>query len=140
MKGYLLGTKAALGAVRAARGTMVFTASISGLYTPYGGILYIPTKHAVVGLTKRLALELMPEIRVNAVAPSYVPTALSGTSALGQGGKDPAARPSPDRLPMRVVPEIDDYTPLYAFLASSESKMMTGQVLLADGGFSLQRP
>lgn len=141
VKGYLLGAKAALAALRASRGTMVFTASISGLYPPYGGILYIPAKHAVVGLTKRLALELAPDgVRVNAVAPSFVPTALSGTSALGQGSKDPSVRPSADRFPMKVVPEIEDYTPLYTFLASADSRTMTGQVLLADGGVSLQRP
>ena len=140
VKGYLLGAKAALPAVRAARGTMVFTASIAGLHPPYGGILYIPAKHAVVGLVKRLALELAPQIRVNGVAPGFVPTALAGTSALGQGSKDPGARPPADGFLLKVVPEVDDYTPLYAFLAAPESKTMTGQILLADGGMSLRRP
>jgi 2,3-dihydroxy-2,3-dihydrophenylpropionate dehydrogenase len=138
VKGYLLGAKAALPALQASRGSIVFTASVAGLQPAYGGVLYIPAKHAVVGLTKRLALELAP-VRVNAVAPGFVPTALGGTRTLGQTPKDPMSRPAPDRFPLGEVPEVDDYTGLYVFLASSDARLMTGQVLLADSGLTLQR-
>jgi enoyl-[acyl-carrier-protein] reductase (NADH) len=40
---------------------------------------------------------------------------------------------------MKRVPQIDDYTGLYVFLASSDSVTMTGQVLIADSGVTLQR-
>jgi NAD(P)-dependent dehydrogenase (short-subunit alcohol dehydrogenase family) len=139
VKGYLLGAKAARLAIREARGTMVFTASLSGIHPGYGGVLYIPAKHAVVGLVKRLALELAPEIRVNAVAPGFVPTALSGTQALGQGRKDPGLPRSADTFLLKRVPQTVDYAPLYTFLASHDSVTLTGQTLSADNGVTLQK-
>jgi NAD(P)-dependent dehydrogenase (short-subunit alcohol dehydrogenase family) len=139
VKGYLLGAKAALEPVRAAKGTMIFTASISGLHPGYGGILYIPAKHAVVGLTKRLALELAPDVRVNAVAPGFMPTPLAGTQALAQGQKDPTKLPPADSFLMQRVPTVADYAPLYTFLASRDSIQLVGQVLNADHGLTLQR-
>jgi NAD(P)-dependent dehydrogenase (short-subunit alcohol dehydrogenase family) len=139
VRGYLLGAKAAVEPVRAAGGTMIFTASISGLHPAYGGILYVPAKHAIIGLAKRLALELAPHVRVNAVAPGYVPTGLAGTEALGQRPR--AGRPAldPETFLMKRVPQIDDYTGLYVFLASVDSITLTGQVLVADSGVTLQR-
>jgi NAD(P)-dependent dehydrogenase (short-subunit alcohol dehydrogenase family) len=139
VRGYLLGAKAAVEAVRAARGTMIFTASISGLHPAYGGILYVPAKHAIIGLAKRLALELAPHVRVNAVAPGYVPTGLAGTEALGQQPRIGRQPPAGDSFLMKRVPEITDYTGLYVFLATSDSTTLTGQVLVADSGVTLQR-
>jgi NAD(P)-dependent dehydrogenase (short-subunit alcohol dehydrogenase family) len=137
LKGYLLGAKAAVAALRESRGRMIFTASVSGIHPAFGGVLYVPAKHAIVGLTKRLALELAPHIRVNAVAPGFVPTNLSGTMALGQYPKSKAR--SADAFLMKRVPTVEDYAPLYTFLASHDSITMTGQVLLADNGATLQR-
>lgn len=138
VKGYLLGVKAALEHLRASRGAVIFTASISGLYPGFGGVLYVPAKHAVVGLTRRLALELAPEIRVNAVAPGWMPTTLAGMTSLGQASRDPVVRrPSPERFPLEFVPELDDYVDLYVQLAGPGSKLMTGHVLVADSGQSL---
>ena len=139
VRGYLLGAKAAVGAVRAAGGTMIFTASISGVHPAYGGVLYIPAKHAIIGLTRRLALELAPHIRVNAVAPGYVPTGLAGTEALGQQPYANRQPPAAESFLMKRVPQIVDYTGLYVFLASSDSITMTGAVLIADSGVTLQR-
>lgn len=51
------------------RGSMIFTCSIAGFHAGCGGTLYTIAKHAVVGLVRQLALELAPEVRVNAVAP-----------------------------------------------------------------------
>jgi NAD(P)-dependent dehydrogenase (short-subunit alcohol dehydrogenase family) len=139
VRGYLLGAKAAVEAVRAVSGTMIFTASISGVHPAYGGILYVPAKHAIIGLAKRLALELAPHVRVNAVAPGYVPTGLAGTQALGQQPRTGRQPPAGDSFLMKRVPQIADYTGLYVFLASSDSITMTGQVLIADSGVTLQR-
>jgi NAD(P)-dependent dehydrogenase (short-subunit alcohol dehydrogenase family) len=137
VKGYLFGAKAAVEAVRASRGTMIFTASVSGVHPAFGGVLYVPAKHAIVGLTKRLALELAPHVRVNAVAPGFVPTDLAGTSALGQRSK--SKERSADEFLMKRVPTVEDYAPLYTFLASSDSITMTGQVLVAENGAMLPK-
>jgi NAD(P)-dependent dehydrogenase (short-subunit alcohol dehydrogenase family) len=85
VKGYLLGALAAADALAESRGCIIFTSSISGAQAGFGGPLYVAAKHAVNGLTKQLALELAPAIRVNAVAPGYVPTGLRGLESLGQG-------------------------------------------------------
>jgi NAD(P)-dependent dehydrogenase (short-subunit alcohol dehydrogenase family) len=118
---------------------MIFTASISGVHPAYGGVLYVPAKHAIIGLTRRLALELAPQIRVNAVAPGYVPTGLAGTQALGQQPRVGRQPPAAESYLMKRVPQIVDYTGLYVFLASADSITMTGQVLVADSGVTLQR-
>jgi NAD(P)-dependent dehydrogenase (short-subunit alcohol dehydrogenase family) len=84
VKAYMIGAKACLFELEKTEGCIIFTASISGLAAgPYGGVLYIPAKHAVVGLTRQLAYELAP-IRVNAVAPGGVATNLQGLSTLDQ--------------------------------------------------------
>ncbi len=140
VKGYLLGAKAALDQLRAHGGALIFTASISSFYPGFGGILYITAKHAVAGLTKQLALELAPHVRVNAVAPGYIETSLRGLDALGQGDRERPPPPAAKTFPMGFVPQPEDYAGLYVSLASNaHGRMVTGQVLLADGAASIIR-
>jgi NAD(P)-dependent dehydrogenase (short-subunit alcohol dehydrogenase family) len=140
VKGYLLGAKAALEPLRERRGSLIFTASISSFYPGFGGVLYITAKHAVAGLTKQLALELAPQVRVNAVAPGYIDTPLRGLDALGQSDRERPAPPPPERFPMGFVPQPEDYAGLYVSLASdAHGRMVTGQILLADGAASIVR-
>src|SRR5579863_2609171 len=73
VKGYLLGARAVLEELRRSRGAILFTASVSSYAAGFGGALYVASKHAIAGLTRQLAWELSPDIRVNAVAPGYVP-------------------------------------------------------------------
>ena len=141
VKGYLLGAKAALAALEQTAGSIIFTASTSSFQAGFGGILYVPAKHAVAGLTRQLALELAPTIRVNAVALGYVPTELTGVQALGQarGTADPAA--VVQRVPLKLIPDPDDVAGLYVLLASSENnRFVTGTIILADGGQTLWGP
>jgi 2,3-dihydroxy-2,3-dihydrophenylpropionate dehydrogenase len=140
VKGYLLGAKAAHAQLRANAGALIFTASISSFYPGFGGVLYITAKHAVAGLTKQLALEFAPHVRVNAVAPGYIETALAGLESLGQTDSVRTAPPAAESFPMGFVPQPDDYAGLYVLLASNaHGRMVTGQVLLADGAASIIR-
>lgn len=139
VKGYLLGARAALGPLSESGGTIIFTASVSGLHPGFGGALYVAAKHAIVGLTRQLAWELAPSVRVNAVAPGYVPTQLGGLTSLGQGKS--GTGPKAEQLPLNVIPDADDYTGCYILLASEAgARIATGTVLLADGGLSLSGP
>jgi NAD(P)-dependent dehydrogenase (short-subunit alcohol dehydrogenase family) len=140
VKGYALGARAAIPALRrAGGGSIVFTGSVSSHYAGFGGALYIAAKHAIAGLTRQLALELAPSIRVNAVAPGFAPTSLTGLSDPGVAAR--VAKPGADALPLARIAGADDYAGLYVLLAGDESaSTMTGSVLEADGGISLWGP
>jgi NAD(P)-dependent dehydrogenase (short-subunit alcohol dehydrogenase family) len=140
VKGYALGARAAIPALRrAGGGSIVFTGSVSSFHAGFGGALYIAAKHAIAGLTRQLALELAPSIRVNAVAPGFTPTNLAGLSDPGVTAR--VAKPGADALPLARIAGADDYAGLYVLLAGDESaSTMTGSVLEADGGISLWGP
>jgi NAD(P)-dependent dehydrogenase (short-subunit alcohol dehydrogenase family) len=89
-------------------------------------------KGAVSGLTLSLAAELAPRIRVNAIAPSLVKTPLS--DALLANEKTGNALSA--LHPLKRLGEADDIASLAAFLLSSESSWITGQILSVDGGRS----
>jgi NAD(P)-dependent dehydrogenase (short-subunit alcohol dehydrogenase family) len=140
VKGYILGAKAALPHLRSRGGSLIFTASVSSFHPAFGGTLYITAKHAVMGLTKRLALELAPDVRVNAVGPGYIATNLGGVSVLGQPVANVSAPPPADRFPHGRLPRPEDYAGLYTFLASDDARTITGVTLLADSGASIRPP
>lgn len=139
VKGYLLGARAALDALAATRGCIIFTGSVSGTHAGFGGALYIAAKHAITGLTRQLAFELAPDVRVNAVAPGYVPTNLRGLESLAQ--KASGSGPTADELPLQVIGQPEDYAQAYVFLASdAASRIATGTILTLDGGTSVRGP
>jgi NAD(P)-dependent dehydrogenase (short-subunit alcohol dehydrogenase family) len=137
LKGYLLGAKAALPELKKTGGRMVFTLSTSSFYVG-GGVLYVASKHAALGMMRQLANELAPDIRVNGVAPSGTVTNLRTASSLA--GKNEASvfgtgrrpRPANNILELAIAPE--DHAAAYVLLASSQSKTMTGAVINTDAG------
>lgn len=137
VKGYMLGALCAASALSASRGCIIFTSSVSGTHPGFGGALYVAAKHAINGLTRQLALELAPEVRVNAVAPGYVPTDLRGIDSIGQQRHE--AGPAAADLLLQAIATADDYAAAYVFLASDASaRIATGSVLALDGGASLK--
>lgn len=92
-------------------------------------------KAAVEGLTKSLAAELAPKIRVNAIAPSLTDTPLA-SPLLGNDAKREAAA---KRHPLQTVGDPAHTARLAAFLLSTESSFLTGQILRPDGGLSSVR-
>lgn len=137
--GYLMGAKAAYDPVAEAEGNMIFTASCSSYLPSTGGIFYVPSKHAVVGIIRRLAYEFAPEVRVNGVAPGYAPTSLSGLQALDQGRSQTTADEMQQVHPLENDPEVSDYTGYYVLLASDEySGPSTGTIIQADNGLAIR--
>ena len=92
-------------------------------------------KAAVEGLTKSLAAELAPKIRVNAIAPSLTDTPLA-SMLLGNDAKREAAA---KRHPLQSIGDPDHVAQLAAFLLSEASSFLTGQILRPDGGLSSVR-
>ncbi|QYY30864.1 SDR family oxidoreductase [Cupriavidus pinatubonensis] len=139
VKGYMLGALAALPALRISRGSIIFSSSLSGAHAGFGGPLYVASKHAINGLTKQLALELSPHVRVNAVAAGYVPTGLRGVNSIGQG-KNPKVPEAAD-LPLQVIGTPEDYASAYVFLASDAcARIASGTILQLDGGAAVHGP
>lgn len=92
-------------------------------------------KGAVEGLTRSLAAEWAPVIRVNAVAPSLTSTPLTARLLLS----DERLQASRDRHPLRQVGQPDDVAATALFLLGDQSRWITGQVWGVDGGMSSVR-
>ena len=115
-------------AFRERRGVVVNLSSVTA-DTPSPGIgLYGISKAAVSHLTRSLAVELGPEIRVNAVSPAVVKTQFS--KALYEGREDEVA----SGYPLGRLGTPEDIASAVTYLASAESAWTTGQILTLDGG------
>ncbi len=90
------------------------------------------SKGAIQGMTKSLAAELAPKIRVNCIAPSITNTPLAANLLNTEEKKNNNV----SRHPLKAIGEADDVANLAAFLLSNESKWMTGQIVHMDGGMS----
>ncbi len=139
-KGALYGCQAALPHMLAAgRGSIVNMASSAIDLAIPTNATYSVSKAAVVMLTKVLANEAGPQgVRVNAVAPGFVPTALSMASAM----TDPVEREAvigrwADRTPLGRVGTAQEVADQFLYLASDASRFVTGQILRANGGATM---
>ena len=92
-------------------------------------------KGAVEGLTRSLAAEFAPRIRVNAIAPSLTDTPLAQTLLSNDAKRHAAA----DRHPLKRLGSAEDMARLAALLLSDDAAWMTGQILHLDGGMSSLR-
>ena len=109
-------------------GSVINIASVGAMTTDTGVGWYNMTKAAMVQLTRYLAAELGPRVRVNTVAPGMVNTHLSEVFITNHGDEWAA------RLPMQRIAEPDDIAPAILFLASPVSGWITGIVMPVDGG------
>jgi NAD(P)-dependent dehydrogenase (short-subunit alcohol dehydrogenase family) len=115
-------------------GSVVNVASVGGLSVESGIGWYNVTKAAVIHLTKQLAFELAPDIRVNALAPGLVKTKLA--QGLWDG---PNADRVVQHIPLRRLGLPDDIATAALFLASDAASWITGETLVVDGG-TLRQP
>ena len=115
-------------------GVIVNISSQTGVAPLPGGMLavYGASKAAVAMLTRNLAAELGPfGIRVNAIAPGIIMTALVAASAASSGIGTQAQA---DALPLRRLGTVEDCAGVLEFLTTDLSRYVTGQVICADGG------
>jgi NAD(P)-dependent dehydrogenase (short-subunit alcohol dehydrogenase family) len=117
-------------------GRIVNTASMLGLSGGwYPNIAYQATKGAVVNMTRSWAIEWAPlQIRVNAVAPGLVRTPFIA----GLTDQPDLVDKFEQLIPLGRLAEVDDITGPVLFLASPASAMVTGHILLVDGGMLAQ--
>ncbi len=139
--GYLNGVRAAQEELSKSGGNIILTVSNSGFYPGGGGILYVTSKHAVVGMIKQLAYEMAPNVRVNGVSPGATDTEMKSVDGISgraqplnhiQGFHENAA----NAVPLKRMASPSDHAALYVVLASNEqSPMTTGCVIHSDGGW-----
>jgi NAD(P)-dependent dehydrogenase (short-subunit alcohol dehydrogenase family) len=125
-------TQAAWNATMAETGGVVINIASVGGYLAEPEIGYYNTsKAAVLHLTRQLALELAPRVRVNAIAPGLVKTRFARVMW------EPFGEQIAERLPLRRLGEPADIARTALFLASDASSWITGQTLIVDGGTTL---
>jgi len=129
--------RAALPHLRVRGGSIVVTSSSSALIGVGGRPThaYTATKGALLSLVRALAVTYGPEgIRVNALVPGFVRTRLTADVV-----DDPAALAGAiEGIPLRRVAEPDELAACALFLASDEASFVTGAMLVADGGQTIQ--
>jgi NAD(P)-dependent dehydrogenase (short-subunit alcohol dehydrogenase family) len=113
-------------------GAIVNVASVGGLLTEPGIGYYNATKAAVIHLTRQLAAELAPTVRVNGVAPGVVRTHLA--KALWENYEEQLNA----ALPLGRIGEPDDIAESITFLAGEKASWITGQTLVIDGGAQIR--
>jgi 3-oxoacyl-[acyl-carrier protein] reductase len=109
-------------------GAVVNIASVAGLGVSPGIAFYGMTKAALINMTRQLAVELSPGVRVNAVAPAVVKTKFA--EALYAADEEAAAA----GYLLKRLGEPADVAAAVAYLASSDAAWTTGQTLVVDGG------
>ncbi|MGA8544207.1 MAG: SDR family oxidoreductase [Mycobacterium sp.] len=109
-------------------GVVVNTASIGGLHQSPNMGMYNATKAALIHVTKQLALELSPHVRVNAICPGVVRTRLA--EALWKDHEDALSASSA----VGRIGEPSDVAAAVAFLVSDEASWITGDTMVIDGG------
>jgi meso-butanediol dehydrogenase/(S,S)-butanediol dehydrogenase/diacetyl reductase len=110
-------------------GVILQMASTNGMVgQPYYAV-YNATKAGVISLTKTMAVELAPKVRVCAVAPGYVLTPMQRAEY-----SDAMLEEVNRKIPLRRHAEPREVAALFAYLASDDAAYVTGQVITIDGG------
>jgi NAD(P)-dependent dehydrogenase (short-subunit alcohol dehydrogenase family) len=137
----LFGVQAAVPHLRSsANGSIINIASIQGLRGQPDAMAYATAKGAVVNLTRCMAVDLGPlGIRVNAIAPGFIDTRMAlmhGSIHEHQTDWFQDIFIKYGRLPLRRPGKPDDVAGPILFLASDDSRYVTGHVLVVDGGLT----
>jgi NAD(P)-dependent dehydrogenase (short-subunit alcohol dehydrogenase family) len=110
-------------------GVILNTASTNGIvgYRYYSD--YNASKAGVIELTRSMALEFAPRIRVNAIAPGYILTPMQRAEYT-----DEMLEEVNRKIPLKRHGKPEEVAAYFAFLASDEAQYLTGQICVLDGG------
>lgn len=139
VRAHFLAAKLAMPAMIAqGGGVIVNTASNSGVFYDHEMIAYATSKHAVVAMTRQMAIDYAKyNVRVNALCPGWVDTPFNDPFIAQMGGRDAIESYIKTKIPMQRWASADEIAEAVLFLVSDRSSFMTGQALVIDGGESI---
>ena len=128
--------KHALPALREGGGNIINHASIAGLIGLANVAAYCTSKGAIVQLTRSMAMELAPDVRVNCVCPTTVNNEMGWQGFNRNDDPNAAYQAFVEASKMKRMPTNEDVVAAFSFLASDKASFMTGVALPVDGGKS----
>ncbi|MDZ5452652.1 SDR family oxidoreductase [Labrys sp. ZIDIC5] len=139
VRAHFLAARLAMPAMIAAGGGVILnTASNSGVFYDREMIAYATSKHAVVAMTRQMALDYARhKVRVNALCPGWVDTPFNEPFIAQMGGRTAIEAYVREKIPMGRWATAEEIAEAILFLVSDRSAFMTGQALVVDGGESI---
>ena len=134
LKGLFFCCKAALPELKQSNGNIVNIASDAGLMGVPGITVYCGTKGGVVNMSRAMALELAPDVRVNCICPGYVETDMIRDSNNRKADPAAARQKMVDYAPLKRIASTEEIAHGVLYLASHEARFITGTSLAIDGG------
>ena len=117
------------------KGNIINTSSVGGLFGGKGGMAYVASKHALIGMTKHIGVMFQDKgIRCNAIAPGTIKTEIAGT--VKTPNMDMMQKIVKGFQNFPVVADAEEIANIMLFLASDESSFVNGTTLVADGGWT----
>jgi NAD(P)-dependent dehydrogenase (short-subunit alcohol dehydrogenase family) len=120
---------------RRRQGSIIITASNSGVQHDRGMIAYCTTKHAVIAMTRQIAADYAADnVRCNALCPGFVDTPFNRGFEQQMGGRAALESYVAGSIPLGRWATVDEIAASIVYLASDQSAFMTGHALVIDGG------
>jgi NAD(P)-dependent dehydrogenase (short-subunit alcohol dehydrogenase family) len=139
LKGLFFCCRAAIPELQKSNGNIVNIGSDAGLMGVPGITVYCGTKGGVVNMTRAMALEIAPDVRVNCVCPGYVDTDMIRESINKKADPAAAEQRMIDYAPLKRIASAREISHAVLYLASCEARFITGASLPIDGGATAGR-
>jgi NAD(P)-dependent dehydrogenase (short-subunit alcohol dehydrogenase family) len=139
LKGLFFCCRAAIPELRKSKGNIVNIASDAGLMGVPGITVYCGTKGGVVNMSRAMALEIAPDVRVNCICPGYVDTDMIRVSVKKRPDPEAAWKRMIDYAPLKRIASPEEIAHAVLYLASYEARFITGTSLAIDGGSTAGR-